>query len=381
MDDHTDNISRIDDAFKAEIMTTAPTSQRAMNWPQLIEDAKVMARCRLALPPHLRNNPSDCWAILQATLQWGLSNPFFVAQNSYVVSNRQGVETLAYTSAVYQAVLATSGAIIGVPQYTYAGEGPTRTCTAAVLDKQTRQWENATTPPLAKCRKNSPLWNDDPDQQLAYFAVRRLVRQKYAHVFGGLYDRDEMDDIPAPVEASPNLLERLPGRMEGEGFQPEPEELRRQEEEAVKAVKAKVAEKKKGGWPKGLTKAQHAEKKAAEERAREAAQKAREAAASPEAIPGPAVPDEVPEPSPEAEEGLPFEEGPVAESVPIYRGPPRNALEYHQYFYRMLEGLDVANLQRWYDSEREKAFREKFGIVGTRERMYATLIRERVSKT
>jgi len=367
-----------------EYMMNAPISADEMTWIQLQkaqrDAARDMSRSHLSVPPHLRDNPYDCLAVVKAAKQWGLKNEYFVAQNSYVTTDRHGIQRLSYTSAVYQAVLKTSGAIIGAPQYAYEREGNDRVCTASVLDRQTRQWESATTPPLRICKKNSPLWTDDPDQQLSYFAIRRLVRQKYAEVFGGLYDKDEFEDEPA--EPSPSLIERLPGRIEGAGFSPDLAELKHDEAEAIAAVQAQAETKKRrGGWQKGRKRGP---------RARPTSQP------QPEPV---AEEPQAPQPAPAArQEGEPVSEAQIlaepqneptarAEAIataaearlpidePPYRGPPRTATEWRERMKRMPAGIQH-NLLHWYDGQTEVAFRAKCGISGLETGQWRTLMQE-----
>jgi len=263
---------------------TTEVSRIDAPWPQMIEVAKLMARAGIALPPHARENPSVCWAIMMQTREWHLSNPFFVAQHSYVVTQRGGVETLAYDSAVFQAVLLASKAIIGRPQYLYDGEDEERRCTVQVMDRQSKELQELRTPPLKKCRGHSPLWVSNPDQQLAYYGLRNLVRLKYQDVLGGFYDKDEYDDYPAEP-SSPNLLERLPGRMEGDGFKPTHGEEAAQEQAALSQAKAEGEEKK--ARRKRRTKAEMAEAREADENARKPppAKKDLEPQGSPLALP------------------------------------------------------------------------------------------------
>jgi hypothetical protein len=263
------DVTRIEGPYKPSALDGAIADTTAVTWLQMIEVAKLMARAGIALPPHARNDPAICWALMLQAREWKLANPFFVAQHSYVVRNQGGVETLAYDSAVFQAVLLASKAIRGRPDYIYEGEGDERRCTVTVVDAQTGQGQVLRTPPLKLCRKHSPLWKDNPDQQLGYYALRNLVRLKYQDVLGGFYDRDEFDGPAAEAPPSPNLMARLPGRIEGEGFEIDTGEQQRQEEAAIAVVRekaeakaAKDRERKK--VYKGAAAARKAEKEAVE---------------------------------------------------------------------------------------------------------------------
>ena len=80
--------------------------------------------------------------------------PPALANGLLYVRNAKGEETVAWNSAVFQAILLAAKAIIGRPQYLYDGRGEERRCTVQVLDAQTREWQELQTPPLKKCRKN-----------------------------------------------------------------------------------------------------------------------------------------------------------------------------------------------------------------------------------
>ena len=244
----TFEVSRIEGPYKASALEGVNADVTTITWLQMVEVSKLMARAGIALPPHARDNPAVCWAIMMQTREWSLANPFFIANHSYVVRNKEGVETLAYDSAVFQAVLLASKAIKGRPQYAYEGEGDDRRCTVSVIDAQTGECQELRTPPLRMCRARSPLWASNPDQQLGYYGLRNLVRLKYQDVLGGFYDREEFTEEPKEPQASPNLIDRLPGRIEGDGFQPDAAELQREEKEAVAVVQAEKARR---GRPKG----------------------------------------------------------------------------------------------------------------------------------
>ncbi len=69
--------------------------------------------------------------------------------------------------------------------------------------------------------KNSPLWKNDPDQQLFYFSVRSFARRHFPDVMMGIYTVDEMLDSTVEtvrtVDSRPKserLAERLIGSNE-----------------------------------------------------------------------------------------------------------------------------------------------------------------------
>jgi hypothetical protein len=150
-------------------------------------------------------------------------------QNSYVAKS-DGI--INYDNFVYAAIIMASGLLKGRPRYEYQSEGEERTCTVSATFIGETEPHTYETPPIKQCRpskneqgvvKGSPLWVKDPDQQLGYFAIRNWGRRHMPEVLGGVYTRDEFEDstqdAPEPKDVSPRLMDRLPGKMEGAGFQ------------------------------------------------------------------------------------------------------------------------------------------------------------------
>jgi hypothetical protein len=78
-------------------------------------------------------------------------------------------------------------------------------------------------PPLGKINpKNSPLWKNDPDQQLSYFAGRSLCRRHFPDVLQGIYDREELEGAEPLKDITPKaptgLADRLAGQQPQGGF-------------------------------------------------------------------------------------------------------------------------------------------------------------------
>jgi hypothetical protein len=160
---------------------------------EAMEVAKLMSISGSAVPAHIRNNPGTCLAVAIQAWEWSM-NPFAVANKSYVVNDR-----LAYESALYNAVATRRSPIVGRLRCSYVGEGPTRRCTiTATLRPDAGGGEVDYQSPLfgGINPKNSPLWKNDPDQQLFYFSVRAFVRRHFPDVMMGVYTADELEDNP-----------------------------------------------------------------------------------------------------------------------------------------------------------------------------------------
>lgn len=244
-----DEPSQIDRPFQpktANEIAVAPGGGGVLiqSMPQMVEAAKLMARSGICVPPHCRDNPGVCFAVLYKTNALNLKDPFFVAEHTYPVAQRKKVgnqwmdiETLAFDSTIFHAAVEVSGVLRGPLRCEYAGDGDERTCTVYGTFKGETTPHAHTTPPLKVCHpghrekdgqkfvKGSPLWDKNPDQQLFYFGVRDWTRKYAPHVVGGIYDKDEFEDMPIgpenAKEITPNLMDRLPGRVDGApGFDP-----------------------------------------------------------------------------------------------------------------------------------------------------------------
>lgn len=156
--------------------------------------AETMAAGRATVPKHLQNNPADCMAVVMQAVQWGM-NPYVVAQKTHLVNG-----TLGYEAQLVNAVVQSSGAIVGRFHYEYQGEGQTLSCRvgAVIAGEQEITWnewlciKQITT-------QNSPLWKTNPKQQLGYLQVKNWARAYKPGAILGVYTSDELYDMPAPA--------------------------------------------------------------------------------------------------------------------------------------------------------------------------------------
>ena len=204
----TDQIeSRIDRSVAGSIGITAGTGLAIESVSQAMEIAKLMAVSGSAVPNHLRNNPGACLAVAIQGWEWGV-NPFAIANKSYVVNDR-----LSYESAIYHAVMLKRAPIKGRLKTEYRGEGQQRKCiiSATLLNGDHVQYESPETGKITP--KNSPLWRNDPDQQLFYFSVRSFGRRHFPDVMLGIYTDDEMLDA-TPIDPSASGAQKAISRIE-----------------------------------------------------------------------------------------------------------------------------------------------------------------------
>lgn len=183
--------------------------------------AYLMSGSSLAVRKHLRNDPGACFGIVIQAVEWGMS-PYAVANKSYVVNDQ-----LAYESQLIQAVILRRAPIKGRIKFAYEGEGEDRICiaSAVTLDDDTVEYRS---PKFGKITpKNSPLWKNDPDQQLSYFSGRGLCRRHFPDVLMGIYDVDELEGSPgmrtvgSTATEPSGLADRLAANQPEGGFNPD----------------------------------------------------------------------------------------------------------------------------------------------------------------
>jgi RecT family len=185
---------------------------------EVMDFAKTMATAGMMIPKYLRGNPGGCLGITFQAIEWRMS-PFQVANKSYSVNDRVGFE-----SQLIHAVVEARAPLQHRLDCRYDGEGATRTCTIVgmFISGDTREY---TSPEIGKIRvKNSPLWVDDPDQQLFYYASRAWARKWCPDVLMGIYAREELAERPdmgrEVSDDAPGLHARLAGsERSAEGHQ------------------------------------------------------------------------------------------------------------------------------------------------------------------
>lgn len=199
----------------------------------LMTFAEVMASGACSIPTHLRRNKGDCLAVAIQALQWNM-NPIAVAQKTHLVNGAMGYEGQLVNGAI-QSMAPTRDRInyewfgdwskvIGkfeereskkkidedtgkplkyrVPAWGLKDEEGLGIRVGATMKGETepRVLELL----LSQCRvRNSPLWADDPRQQIAYLAVKRWARLHCPDVILGVYTPDELQEAQPPRDMGP----------------------------------------------------------------------------------------------------------------------------------------------------------------------------------
>lgn len=171
---------------------------------RLVRFATMMADSKATVPQHLAGNPADCLAVTMQAAQWGM-NPFAVAQKTHVVNG-----TLGYEAQLVNAVVSSSNLLSTRLNYRWDGDwskvngksdkSPSLTVTVSAVLKGEAEPRELTISMAQAGVRNSPLWEQDPRQQLAYLCVKRWARLHAPDVLLGVYTPDELQETTPRVE-------------------------------------------------------------------------------------------------------------------------------------------------------------------------------------
>lgn len=194
---------------------------------RMIKTAEIMATGKTTVPQHLRGSLGDCMAIVIQAAQWDM-NPFSVAQKTHLVNG-----ALGYEAQLVNAVIITRAPIASRPKIKWEGDwlnvnGKTEksdklaVTVSAIFIGEAEPTTLRVSMAQAGVR-NSPLWESDPRQQLAYLAIKRWARLYCPDVLLGVYSADELaDGAPvAPTELPPEPPKTRTAALK-ERLKPEP---------------------------------------------------------------------------------------------------------------------------------------------------------------
>lgn len=200
------------------------------NFAELEKFSHFMALSNF-VPKHLRAKQADCLAVLLQSMRWEM-DPFAVAQKTYFVN-----DGMAYEAQLVNAIVLSRAQLKSRPKITWSGEGEGLKCKVEAMfigEEETREFEAEI---KTITTRNSPLWKQQPKQQLAYFALRAWARLYCPDVLMGVYTKDEVED------ASMNF-----GPDNAINITPEPE-IMQGIEAGIKAEKEAASEKPKNKKP------------------------------------------------------------------------------------------------------------------------------------
>jgi len=220
---------RVDRAIAAPIPVNADRGGLTLeNMGQVMEFAKLMSVSGAAVPKYLRGNPGACLAICSRALRWKM-DPFAVAEKSYQVINK-GEERVAFEAQLVHAVVTARAPLKGRLRHEIIGEGDDRRCVVWGTFKNEDAPHKYTSETLGKLRdargrndygavKGSPLWDNQPEVQLAYSAVRQWCRLYASETLLGVYTPDELEDGSTPKDVTPTKTELLTQRLKDQKAQ------------------------------------------------------------------------------------------------------------------------------------------------------------------
>lgn len=162
--------------------------EAAMNLANLMASAKLV-------PLHLQKSPGDCLLVINQACRWGL-DPMTVAQSTCVVSGK-----LCYEGKLVAAVLVSTGAIKGRPDYEFSGEGDNRTIKISAMTNDGKVRTLIGT--VKDWKSNNRYWQSQPDDMLIYRGIRQWARRYAPEAMLGILTPDEMlDEEKAQRKAS-----------------------------------------------------------------------------------------------------------------------------------------------------------------------------------
>lgn len=209
---------------RAEIGSTAVSDHIGglvfSSFGEVLQFANIMASSKGGVPKHLRGDTGACLRIIVQAVEWRMS-PYGVADKSYFVNDK-----IAFESQLIHAVVEARAPLERRLGCSYEGEGGDRQCIITGQIKGEAAPLIYRTPKLKDIKvRNSPLWSQDPDQQLWYYGTRAWARRFVPDVLLGIYSKDELEDDgdhTGPDKAKditprPAIGDRLKGNK-GRGF-------------------------------------------------------------------------------------------------------------------------------------------------------------------
>lgn len=158
--------------------------------------AEVMASSRITCPKHLQGNVGDCAAVIGQAMRWRMDHNA-VAQKTHLVNG-----ALGYEAQLIIAVLNSSGLLVSRLDFKWAdgwaGLGGKEDKSADHWCEVSATLRGERAPRVLRVSmaqvgniRNSPNWQSDARQQLAYLAAKRWGRLHAPDVILGVYTPDE----------------------------------------------------------------------------------------------------------------------------------------------------------------------------------------------
>lgn len=205
---------------------------------QVMELAKMMSLGEEAVPAYCRGRPAVCFALFQRALRWGI-DPYGLAEMGYLTETKSGDKRLSFMAQLFSAVVNSSGLLKDRLRFEIIGEGDERRAKVWGQFKDADKPHEFISHTLKELRgargknqygstKGSPLWDDQPDVQLAYSGMRQWCRLYASDLMMGVYTPDEVaemqgeqaKDVTPPKSGVGERLKarRAKGEAKGPGF-------------------------------------------------------------------------------------------------------------------------------------------------------------------
>lgn len=177
---------------------------------EAMEVAKLMAAGNF-VPGHLRGKPGDCLAVVMQAARWAM-DPFAVGNKTYFVNDR-----MAYEAQLVAAVVNSSNLLQGRLNVDWKGSGNELECFVTGKIKGDPNVKTRHVKIASITTRNSPLWKQDPEQQIGYYTQRAWARLHCPEVLLGVYTPDEiasMDVDGGELQTEPRpVRQRLSSAM------------------------------------------------------------------------------------------------------------------------------------------------------------------------
>lgn len=168
-----------------DIVVASPDALTPHDLSGAIHLANIMAKARL-VPKHLHGDPGTCLMVIEQAMRWHMS-PFAVAQCTSSISGK-----LMFEGKLVAAACQSVGAIEGHFDYTFEGEGDTRSITVSATRSGEKEPKEVTVM-LKEVKTSNEWWTKQPDQQLVYSGTRIWARRWTPAAILGVYSPEEFD--------------------------------------------------------------------------------------------------------------------------------------------------------------------------------------------
>jgi hypothetical protein len=158
------------------------------NFAEVEKFAHFMALSNF-VPKHMRGKQADCIAVTLQSMRWNM-DPFAVAQKTYFVNDGMG-----YEAQLVNSIIISRAPLKARPKFTWSGDGESLKCkvSATFIGEEAPSEFEAEIKTIST--RNSPLWKQQPRQQLGYFALRAWARLYCPDVLMGVYTKEEREEF------------------------------------------------------------------------------------------------------------------------------------------------------------------------------------------